>query len=147
MIAVDSDILVYAHRGEAPSNDSAYAILAVLAEGEDQWAVPWPCVAEFLAISTHPRMYNPPSTVDEALDQLDTWLGSPVSRLLGERGSTWSLLRQLIATTRITGPRMYDARIAAICIDHGVEELWTADRDFSQFPQLQTRNPLLDPHD
>jgi predicted nucleic acid-binding protein len=52
-------------------------------------------------------------------------------------------LRRLLAAGRISGPRVYDARIAAICLQHGVRELWTADRDFSRFPQLKTVNPLI----
>ena len=43
----------------------------------------------------------------------------------------------------ISGAAIHDARIAAICLDHGVDELWTCDRDFSRFPDLRTRNPLI----
>ena len=39
---------------------------------------------------------------------------------------------------------VHDARVAALCIAHGVTELWTADRDFGRFPDLVTRNPLQD---
>jgi len=44
---------------------------------------------------------------------------------------------------QIVGPRVHGARIAALCLQHGVRELWTADRDFSRFPQVKTLNPLL----
>ena len=51
--------------------------------------------------------------------------------------------RQLAAHAKLSGPRIHDARIAALCLNHGVRELWTADRDFSMFPKLKTRNPLV----
>jgi uncharacterized protein len=51
-------------------------------------------------------------------------------------------LRELARAARVKGPRIHDARVAALCLHHGVAELWTADRDFSPFPRLQTRNPL-----
>ena len=64
-------------------------------------------------------------------------------RLLGESSAHLDILDRLLTTGRVTGPKVHDARIAAICIGHGVSELWTADRDFSYFPELRTRNPLV----
>jgi predicted nucleic acid-binding protein len=49
----------------------------------------------------------------------------------------------LIAKARVSGPRVHDARVAALCLSHNVRELWTTDRDFSLFPALRVRNPLL----
>lgn len=144
MIAIDTNILVYAHRGDAPHNSRAYPLLKSLAEGNERWAVPAPCIAEFLCVVTHPRVYDPPSTVSEALVQVDSWLGSPLVSLLPEGGLTWTWTRQLVEDAELTGPRVYDARIAALCLEHGVSELWTADRDYSRFPALRTRNPLVD---
>jgi uncharacterized protein len=53
-------------------------------------------------------------------------------------------LKEIATQGQIRGGQIHDARIAAICLQHGVSELWTADRDFSRFPQLKTRNPLVD---
>ena len=65
-------------------------------------------------------------------------------RLIGE-GSTayWPVLRKILASGGIVGPRVHDARIAAICRRHGVDRLLSANRDFSRFPDLRTLNPLL----
>ena len=52
-------------------------------------------------------------------------------------------MRELIERGSVAGPRVHDARIAAVCILHGVRELWSADRDFSRFPDLKVRNPLI----
>jgi uncharacterized protein len=85
MIAVDTNILVYAHRQDSPWHTQAAACLRSLAEGAASWAIPWPCVHEFLAIVTHPRIYSPPSTAQRALDQASAWLGAPVIVLIGIR--------------------------------------------------------------
>lgn len=145
MIAVDTNILVYAHRKDSEWNEAAHDRLAALANGRAQWAIPWPCVHEFIAIVTHPRIYDPPSTLAQAFDQLDAWLESPTLTLLSEIDSYLETLRSTLTTARASGPRVHDARIAALCTLHGVRELWTADRDFSRFPSLATHNPLTEP--
>jgi len=142
VIAVDTNILVYAHRADSEWHDRAALHLRELAEGRAPWAITWPCIHEFLAIVTHPRIYNPPTPVAVALDQVDAWLESPSLVLLMEGGGYWGVLREILETGRVVGPRIHDARIAALCRVHGVRELWTADRDFSRFPSLFSRNPL-----
>ena len=142
MIATDSNILVYAHRADSPWHDRARAQLEVLARGRVSWGLPWPCIHEFLAIVSHPRIYEPASTIVQAIDQVDAWLESPVAVLLGETGEHWKTLVDLLQRGRAAGPLVHDARVAAICSAHGVTELWTADRDFSRFPGLVVRNPL-----
>jgi len=115
-----------------------------LAEGRGAWAIPWPCIHEFLAIVTHPRIYDPPTPLAGALEQVDAWLEAPGLVLLSESGAYWSDLRALLVSGRVTGGQVHDARIAALCRQHGVSELWSADRDFSRFPDLNSRNPLVD---
>ena len=144
MIAVDTNILVYAHREDAPWHEAAYVRVAELAEGRAPWAIPWPGLHEFLAIVTHPRIYAPPTPLAVALDQVDAWLESPRVVLLAEAGGYWSHLRTMLVGGRVTGPQVHDARVAALCRHHGVEQLWTADRDFGRFPGLVARNPLVD---
>jgi toxin-antitoxin system PIN domain toxin len=143
VIAVDTNLLVYAHRGDSQWHDAAAAVVRRLAEGGAPWAVPWPCVHEFLAIATHPRIFKTPTPLPSALGQVDAWLESPSIVLLGEAEGYWDGLRTLVTHARTNGPRVHDARIAAICLGHHVRELWTADRDFSVFPALKVRNPLV----
>ena len=143
MIAIDTNVLVYAHREDSPFHDAAAACLASCAEGRAPWAIPWPCVHEFFAIATHPRIYNPPTPAARALDQIDAWLESPSLVLLAETEGHWPRLRSLLQQARIAGPAVHDARIAALCLLHGVRELWSADRDFGRFPALRVFNPLL----
>ena len=143
MIAVDTNVLVYAHRADSEFHAAARTRLAGLAEGRAAWAIPWPCVHEFLAIATHPRIYAPPSPVAAALDQIDAWLESPTLTLLAETDDHAFALRSVLEQSRVVGPRVQDARIAALCLSHGVAELWSADRDFSRFGALKVVNPLV----
>ena len=99
MIAVDTNILVYAHREDSEWHGPAERAVRELAEGASAWAIPWTCVHEFLAVTTHPRIFKTPTPLAAALDQVDAWLEAP--------------------------------------------SLWTADRDFSMFPALRVRNPLI----
>jgi hypothetical protein len=143
LIAVDTNILVYAHRRDSDWHRAAAACLREAAEGAAPWAIPWPCLHEFFAVVTRPRVYAPPSTTQEAARQIETWLGSPSLVLLAETNDHWRTLEGLVTTGHIIGGAVHDARIAALCLQHGVTELLTADRDFSRFPALATRNPLL----
>lgn len=143
MIAADTNILVYAHRSDSEWHEPARDCIRTLAEGRISWGIPWPCVHEFLSIVTHPRIYDPPPSLDKAIDQVDAWLESPVAVLVAETESHWDILKAQLYVGQIKGPMVHDARVAAICIGHGVNEFWTADRDFSRFPTLPTRNPLL----
>jgi toxin-antitoxin system PIN domain toxin len=142
VIAVDTNILVYAHRADAPFHAPAAQCIRELAEGAAAWAIPWPCLHEFLAIVTHPRIYLPPTPLEAALDQVSAWQESPSLALLAETEQHWSELRSLVTAARVAGGQVHDARIAALCRQHGVTELWSVDRDFGRFRGLRTINPL-----
>ena len=143
MIAVDTNILVYAHRADSEWHLPAYRRLAELAEGRAAWAIPWPCIHEFLAVVTHPKIYAPPTPLGKAIDQIDAWLESPSMEMLAESPLHWPRLRRLLEGGNIIGPNVHDARIAALCLQHGVRELWSADRDFGRYPELKVTNPLV----
>ncbi len=142
MIAVDTNILVYAHRRDSPFHASAAAAMRELAESPAPWGLPWPAIHEFYSVATHSRIYDPPSSPAEAISQIAAWLESPSVTPLSEGETYWPVLTQLLTTAKVTGPLVHDARIAALCLSQGVRELWTADRDFSRFPRLKVTNPL-----
>lgn len=142
MVAVDTNILVYAHRGDSDWHARADQVVQGLAEGTDSWAIPWPCLYEFLAIVTHPKIYQPPTPPKDALIQVSRWLESPTLVLLHEGDGFWETLGPLLERSATKGGAVHDGRIAALCLRHGVSTLLSADRDFSRFPELRTENPL-----
>jgi uncharacterized protein len=143
MIALDTNILIYAHRVDSPFHQRAAHCVSGLAEGRSTWAIPWPCIHEFLAIVTRQGIYRPPTPLSVALDHVDSLLESPTLVLLAESDQHWSELRDLLKTSQVTGGRVHDARIAALCRQHGVRELWSVDRDFGRFPGFDVVNPLI----
>ncbi len=143
MIAVDTNLLVYAHRRESRYHDPAASIIRGLAEGDDAWAIPWPCCYEFLSVVTNPRIWRDSATSQEqAWRQLTAWIASPSIRLIGETEDFPRILESFVRRPRVLGGVVHDARIAAICVAHGAEALLTRDRDFSLFPELKTRDPI-----
>jgi uncharacterized protein len=143
MLALDTNILVYAHRRETAEHDAAMATLRSLAESQVGWAIPWPCVYEFFSVVTNPRIWRgSQSTPHQAWTQLRAWFDSPSLQLIGETAGFVELLERFVQRARVLGPIVHDARVAAICVAHGVETLLTRDRDFSLFPELSARNPL-----
>ena len=143
MIAVDTNILIYAHREDAQWHDIAYSRLTELAEGRTPWAIPWPCLHEFLAIVTHPRIYGTHRRRPYG-DRPGRGLARvPLSlTLLAESERYWPDLRATLQEGRNCSIQVHDARVAALCRLHGVRELWTVDRDFGRFSGLTARNPL-----
>ncbi|CAN5332482.1 type II toxin-antitoxin system VapC family toxin [soil metagenome] len=143
MLAVDTNVLVYAHRREAREHAAARALVTQLAEGRRPWAIPWPCVYEFFGVVTHPRIWkDAASTAEQAWTQLGVWQASPTLELIGEPRGFFEVLGEFLARPRVRGPIVHDARIAALCAAHGIETLLTRDRDFSLFPELHTEDPF-----
>lgn len=142
MIAVDTNILVYANRREYPFHASAQQALSDLASTGARWAIPWPCVHEFLGVVTNARIHRPVTSQEMGLEFIAILAAAPGCEFIGEADGYFDILRELLVASRASGGMVHDARIAAICLHHGVAELWTADRDFSRFPKLKTRNPL-----
>ena len=143
MLAVDTNILVYAHRRETREHVLAQNVLQELAEGSRAWAIPWPCVYEFFSVATNPRIWKDvASTPSQAWHQLNAWLSSPTLQLLREPEDFSTLLGDFLTRPRVRGAVVHDARVAALCVAHGVEALLTRDRDFALFPELKRTNPF-----
>ena len=143
MIAVDTNLLVYAHQRESRVGDEAHVVMTELAGGDRAWAIPWPCCYEFLSVVTNRRIWKDEATTpDHAWRQFQTWAASPSSRMIGETDDFIEILQRFVNRPRVVGGVVHDARIAAVCVAHGVEALLTRDRDFSPFPQLPTHDPF-----
>jgi hypothetical protein len=142
VIALDTNILIHARRSEMPHHRRAKALLRGLAEGSRPWALPWPCLYEFLRIVTHARVFEPPTELEAALADIESLLASPSLVMLGEGPGHPAHMVRALRQGDAVGNLAYDAHIAALLIEHGVEELLTLDRDFARFADLQSRDPF-----
>ena len=143
MIAVDTNVLVYAHRRESRVHAAAREIMRRLAEGRYPWAIPWPCCFEFLSVATNRRIWKDgASTSEQAWRQFEAWAASPSNRLIGETDDFPATLARFVQRPRVHGGVVHDARVAAICLAHGVEVLLSRDRDLMLFPELRIRDPF-----
>ncbi len=143
MIALDTNILVYAHRRGTHEHTKAYRLLESLACGHEPYAIFWPSLYEFLRVVTHHRIFDPPSTREEALEAVEQILAPPTVRVLSEGAHHADLLHRVLHDTPVSGNLMHDAHLVALALEHGVHEILTADADFRRFPQIRSRNPLL----
>lgn len=132
MIAIDTNILVYAHREEYPRHAQAKARLIELAEGSAPWGVPVFCLGEFVRVTTHRKIHNPPSSLDQASAFLDRLSEVETFRILLPDVEYWTDLKAALELANARGNLAFDAQIAAICGSHGAT-LLTADRDFARF--------------
>lgn len=143
MKAVDTNILVYAFHADFEQHARASAALKSLVAQGEVWGIPSPCVHEFLATVTKRQYLSRPATVAEALKFITTLRDDYGCFVLDESARHLDTLARVLTLSGVTGAKVHDARIAAICSDHAVQELWTADRDFSYFPWLNAVNPLV----
>jgi hypothetical protein len=140
--AIDTNILIYAQIRSSPQHEEARRLLGALAGGAFPWAIPWPCVYEFLRIVTHPRVYHPPVPLSVALRDLRSILDSPTLVLLHETPNHPDVMMGVLRESGVTGNLVHDAHIAALCLENGITELISGDRDFTRFPALEVRNPF-----
>ena len=142
MRAVDTNVLVFAEIKKSDHHDRAIEVLSELAEGSAPWAIPWPCIYEFLRVVTHSRVYHPAVPLARATADLRRILESPSLLLLSETERHTEILMQVLEASGTTGNLIHDAHIAALCLEHGVSELVTGDRDFLRFSDLRVSNPF-----
>ena len=140
MTAVDTNILVYAHREELPQHRAAYERLRALAEGDSLWGIPVFCLGEFVRIITHPKLFDPPYSADEACEALERLLEAPGLRVLHPGPGFPTLFADAVRNANAIGNLVFDAQIVAVCRETGVSALITEDRDFARFSGFKTRN-------
>lgn len=142
MVALDTNILVHAHRRGTAHHEEALALLATLSKGPAPYALFWPSLYEFLRVVTHHRVFDPPSTIADALEAIRDLLAPPLVRVLSDTPRHPALLDRVLQESPISGNLVHDAHLVALALEHGVHELLTRDGDFARFPQLASRNPF-----
>ena len=137
MIAVDTNVLIYSHRSETARHADALARLKTIAESDEPWGLPVFCIAEFIRVVTHLRVFTPPSRLEVALDFVDRLLESPSVRLLLPSEDFANTFRRTCESADVRGNLAFDAQVVAVCIEHGARDLVTADRDFARFAAIK----------
>lgn len=95
-----------------------------------------------MRVVTHPRVFDPPVPAKHALAEVRRLATSPTLLLLGQGPRHIESMQQVMESSGATGNLVHDAHIAALCIESGVSELLTGDRDFARFPELRVTNPF-----
>lgn len=127
-------MLLYAHRAAFPEHARALRWLTAMATGRTPWCVPVFCIGEFVRVATHRAVLSPPSTLDQAFGALEGLLASPSVRVISPGPEFPRLYEEAVRAGDARGNLAFDAQIAAVCREHGVTGLLTADRDFARFP-------------
>jgi hypothetical protein len=142
VIALDTNLLVYAHRSGVSEHASAQCAIERASEDARRWGVALPTVAEFWMNVTHPAAAGGPSTSQQARDFLHSLLVDGPGTVWMPREPFWTRLIQLASDLNVRGLRIFDLQIALTAFDNGAVEIWTHDRDFVGFPGLRVHDPL-----
>lgn len=141
MTLSDVNLLLYAYDSSSPFHARARDWLEARLSGAETFAFAWISVLAFIRLSTNPRLYLRPLSVDAALALVDDWLAQPCATLVHPGARHTAVMRQLLIPFGTAGNLTTDAHLAALAIEHGAE-LCSADADFSRFPGLRWSNPL-----
>ena len=137
----DVNVLIYAFRDAAPDHDRYRSWLEALIEAEEPFAIADVVLSGFVRVATHPRVFEPPASLDEAFGFADALLKSPNAIRVAAGPRLWDLFESLCREGTARGNLVSDAYLAALVIESG-SELITTDRDFARFPGLRWRHPL-----
>ena len=141
MILLDVNILVYAHREDARDHAAYRAWLEAVINGDQAYGMTDIALSGFLRIVTHTRVFNPPSTMEQALAFVADVRNQPNCVVVTPGSRHWSIFEDLCRTSGVKGNLVPDAYLAALAIESGSEWI-TTDRDFSRFPDLKWRHPF-----
>jgi uncharacterized protein len=143
MILIDANILLYAYDSSSQHHLRARRWLEKILSGPQPVRLAWVTVLAFLRISTNRKIFENAFSISEAISIVKKWLEHSTLDLLDPTERHWSILSKLLKDGQVYGPLVMDAHLAALAIEHGAK-LYTTDKDFSRFDELQVINPLLD---
>ncbi len=143
MIAIDTNLLVYAHRMDMAFHKKADQFLTELFESNIPVAIPTPCISEFLSIVTNSKIFKEPSPREIAFQEIENILALEHITVIGELTGFLSILKKISTKAKISGGQFHDARIMSICLQHEISILYSADRDFNRFSGVKIKNPLV----
>lgn len=141
MESVDVNVLLYAHRSDAPDHERYRSWLESWLAQPGSFAVADRVLAAVVRIATHPRVFDPPSTLEQALQFARDVKDRPNRMPLAPGPAHWSIFEDLCRSAGVKGALVTDAEFAALAVEHRCEWI-TTDRDYARFPGLRWRHPL-----
>jgi toxin-antitoxin system PIN domain toxin len=144
LVLPDVNVLVYAYREDAEDHDAYHGWLDELVNAEAPFAISELVLSAFVRIVTHPRIWSPAATTDEAFGFVNTIIDQPNCVPVAPGHRHWGLFERLCRSVSARGNLVPDAYLAALAIESGSEWV-TTDRDYSRFPGLRWRHPLDQP--
>ena len=138
----DANVLLYASDEASPYHGKARAFLERVVSGEEIDYLFWPPVMAYLRIATHPAIFEQPLALDRALANVDQLLGLPHVQTVGEQDRFWPTYRGVADEADARGNLVSDAHLVALMVENGVRTIWTRDRDFRRFPEIESRDPF-----
>ncbi len=142
MILVDVNLLLYAVNQDLPQHARSRAWLEDVLSGNDSVGLPWVVILAFLRLTTNPRIFERPLSVERALAYVEEWLAQPMLTMVTPGKSHWTILRNLLLESGTGGNLTTDAHIAALAIEYGYT-ICSTDNDFKRFPGVRHMNPLM----
>jgi len=139
---IDANLLLYAYDPRAAQHEASRLWLEDTLSSGPLVRFAWLTLWAFLRISTNPRVFEYPFSMEEAEAHVGSWLAQPACGILEPGERHWDILCGLTRSGQAAGPLVMDAVVAAIAIEHGAT-LCTTDRDFARFPNLRWTNPLV----
>lgn len=140
MIAVDTNVLVYAVNTADPRHDRCRTFLTE-AVASSRLVVPWAVIYEFLRVGTHPKVMREPLSIQQAWSFVAALIGHPNVVVVAEGVRHAEVVEQALQAQGVYGNLVCDARIAAVLTESGVRDLVTYDQDFHRFKELRVRSP------
>ena len=141
---VDTNVLVNASDSGASEHERARALLEHLAAGPDLVVLLWPTLMGYLRVVTHPSICGAPLPFDTSRSNVDALLGLPHVRVAGETAEHWSAFGRIAAETPVRGNLVPDAHLVALMRTHGVNRIWSRDRDLRRFDAISVTDPFDD---
>ncbi len=141
MLLPDVNVLVYAHREDAPDHDRHLAWLEQTVNSDEAFGLADIVLSGFIRVVTHPRVFSPASPVDTALAFTTALRQRPNCVVIAPGARHWDIFTSLCRRAGARGNLIPDAYLAALAIESGSDWI-TTDRGFARFPGLRWRHPL-----
>jgi toxin-antitoxin system PIN domain toxin len=136
----DLNVLISAHRADSPMHDRCRDWLREVFAGDEAFCLCAPVLIGLVRVLTHPRVFRPPDTHDQAFAFVNSLVAHPNALLLNPGRDHLALFEGLCRSADARGDLVTDAYLAALAIETGAL-LVSLDGDFALFPGLRRREP------